>query len=342
MGRSLNAAPVRRRTYPAWDWDYEVASLRLSDLYKKAVEEQWEAAGAIDWSQPVDPSRPLLAAERNDLLGAELFDRLSPAQKSAFVAGFTAQSFSQVLHGEQAALIVSSHLVASAPTHDVKLCAAVQTMDEARHVEVFSRYVRRLGHVHSPAPALLRIIDKIVGSRLWQAEMVGMQVVVEGLAMATFASVRKSTTCRVLADLLDLVMKDEARHMAFGRIGLADQLQAMTPAERAEVEDFACDIVGEYRRWGSQPEDLISFCQLLIEVGIDPTDMLASLMGRLKAGRSLDLSRGLRDGLETIILPNLFRLGLITDRVRELYEAADVRLQSAIDVVAEVRDGLLR
>src|SRR4029434_1382926 len=147
----------------------------------------------IDWSQPVDPAGKILDAERMAFLKLEFFRKFSRSQMDAFNAHYSAWILSQLLHGEQGALMVAGELVAAVPDHDAKLYAASQAMDEARHVEVFTRYIRKLDKIYPVQPTLRSILEDIMRSPYWQAKTVGMQVILEGLALGTFINVRAAT-----------------------------------------------------------------------------------------------------------------------------------------------------
>lgn len=295
----------------AWSWDYVASEPRIHDLYLKGTAEQWLPAAAVRWDTPVDPSRPARDVG-GSLLSQDLIDRLSPSQRERLSANMGALTFSQLLHGEQGALMVSANLVRLLPGIELKQAAASQAADEARHLEVFSRYIKRMGAVYSPSPPLRRILDKIAGHPLWLAQLVGMQVVVEGIALATFLDMRAASTCPLLRDLLDLVIKDEARHVAFGKIALRRYIAELDGDERASLEGFTLDLVHTFRNWGMEPEDLVNNAFAMIEAGVDPTDMIAAVAQNTREGRALDLSRGMRYAFLTFILPSLEAIGLIS------------------------------
>lgn len=297
----------------AWSWDYTLSQTRIHDLYHKGIAEQWSPAAALNWDTPVDPSRPSRDIG-GSILSSGLVERLSGAQRDRLMAGMGAMTFSQLLHGEQGALMVSANLVKVLPGIELKQAAAVQAGDEARHLEVFSRYIKRMGAIYPPSPPLRRVLDKIVGHPLWLAQLVGMQVVVEGMALATFLDMRNNCTCPLLHDLLDLVIKDEARHVAFGKIALRRYIAELDADDRASIEDFTADLVRTFRNWGMEPEDLISNAAVMIEAGVDPSDMLAAIAQNTRDGRPLDLSRGMRYAFLTFILPSLEQIGLISPR----------------------------
>jgi hypothetical protein len=171
--------------------------------------------------------------------------------------------------------------------------------------------------------------------------MIGMQIVIEGLALATFLDVRQSAACPLLRTILDLVIKDEARHVAFGKIALRQHLDAMDPEQRAALSVFTAELIGAFRAWGTHPEDLLNYSRVLIEADIDPTDMLANVQREIAAGRPLDLSRGMRYAFVGLILPSLEQLGLLgpkeTAAVRATFPTADADLQ-ALD---SLRKGLV-
>ena len=303
-----------------WSWDYDNSDSRIQNLYIKSVTEQWSAADSLDWNLSVDPARPMRDVG-GSLLSAGLVERLSPVQRDKLMAGMGAMSFSQLLHGEQGALMVSANLVRLLPSIEMKQAAAEQTGDEARHLDVFSRYIRRIGDIHPPSPPLRRVLDKIVNHRLWLAQMVGMQIVVEGMALATFLDMRASCTCPLLRDILGLILKDEARHVAFGKIALRRHIAEMDPDDRAELDAFTLDLVATFRNWGMEPEDLVNAACVMIDAGVDPTDMIAAVRQSGSEGRPLDLSRGMRYAFTALILPNLEQIGLIAPEAAEAVRA---------------------
>ena len=240
------------------------------------------------------------------------YDKLSRQQQEKLIVGLTNVSFSQILHGELGALMVASELVHCLPGHEMKQAASAQVMDEARQLDVFTRYVRRQGEIFPPSPPLKRILDMIARYPLWQGQMVGMQIVIEGIAMATFIDTREATTCPLLKDILHLVIKDEARHISFGKMSLRQHIELMSIEERAQLDSFIIQLLQEFQAWGGHPEDMLNFCQILIEADIDPTDMISATLRDVEAGQPLNLSRGMRYAFTHIILPNLQDLGLVS------------------------------
>jgi hypothetical protein len=318
-----------------WDWSYAIESARLEELYKKAKRDQWNADVEIDWSQPVDPAGKILDAERMAFLRLRFFERLSRAQMEEFNAHYSAWILSQLLHGEQGALMVAGELVAAVPDHEAKLYAASQAMDEARHVEVFSRYIRKLDKIYPVQPTLKSILDDIMRSPFWQAKTVGMQVILEGMALGTFINVRASTGCALLRQLLAYVTKDEARHVAFGSVYLTASIARMNDDERREVEDFALRVTRKAVAMRRGLESMDGFDAVLREVGIDPDDFVRAVVTEVKAGFKLDATPGSVHTFKGLILPGIVRAGLVSDRVRPAYEQAQIKLFSDTALLEE-------
>ena len=322
----------------SWDWSYEVEQHKIGDLYAKAKRDQWDADVAIDWSTPVDPGGKILDGERMAFLQLGFFKKLDKKQIEIFNAHYSAWILSQLLHGEQGALMVAGALVACAPDYAAKLYAGSQAMDEARHVEVFARYIRRLDKIYPPQPTLKSILKDIIETPYWQAKMVGMQVILEGLALGTFINVRAATGCELLRSLLGYVTKDESRHVAFGNIYLTTAVARMRPDERAAVEDFACAATKKTVAMRRGMEGVAGFDQVLVDSGLDPADFLASMQAEVAAGFKLSATPGSVHTVRSLIVPGIVRAGLVSDRVRPTYEAAGIKLFSDTRVLEEFED----
>ncbi|MGZ3240557.1 MAG: ferritin-like domain-containing protein [Burkholderiaceae bacterium] len=272
----------------------------------------------------------MIDASRYTVVDADTLALMGKSQQEHFIALTIADALSQVVHGEQGGLLVSCRLANYLPERDAKMFAASQAMDEARHMEVFSRYVERLHDIAPPSPTLCRVLDTILTAKHWQAQLIGMQIMIEGLALANFSAIRNATNCDLLRELLRLVMRDEARHVAFGHQYLKRILGEMHADDLAEVEDFALGMVVQFRQWGNQPDDLQNVMQMLIQVGIDPMDFIQRLRKKLTSQGAVDLTPKMMRGVEQIIMPSLERIGLISDRVRPFYCARE--LETAMDL----------
>ncbi|MGH7295338.1 MAG: ferritin-like domain-containing protein [Polyangiaceae bacterium] len=321
-----------------WDWSYEIERSRLHELYLKAKRDQWNADVALDWALPVDPGGKILDAERMAFLQLAFFRRLDARTLEAFNARYSAWILSQLLHGEQGALMVAGELVAAVPDYEAKLYVASQAMDEARHVEVFSRYIRKLDKIYPVQPVLRSLLSDIMQTPHWQAKMVGMQVILEGLALGTFLNVKAATGCSLLRSLLTYVTKDEARHVAFGSMYLTTEIAAMHADDRAAVEDFACTAMKKMVSMRRGMEGMAGFDQVLVESGIDPSDFVAALQSEVAAGFKLSATPGNVHTVKSLIMPGIVRAGLVSDRVKPSYEAAGIQLFADTRVLEAFED----
>ncbi|MEA3020825.1 MAG: hypothetical protein QOI47_2349 [Actinomycetota bacterium] len=230
----------------AFTWDYTPTRPQLVRLYEKAKGAQWDAAD-LPWHIEVDQERTALAeaalmggfAAGADLSGTA-FSHWNEAEWVALSVESQNWMLSQFLHGEQGALVCTGKLVQTVPWIDAKYYAATQVIDEARHVEVFSRYLDDKLSGHYQVNAHLRsLLDDIVGDARWDLTYLGMQVLVEGLALAAFGLIRQIAEEPLLRELLRKVMADEARHVAFGVISLREVYDGLTAAEIEERQQFA-------------------------------------------------------------------------------------------------------
>jgi len=292
-------------------WKYGSLKEDLRGLYSKAKREQWNGEEDLDWSIQVDPETPLLPEEINPLREYAPFKKMSPREQDKMRHCQVAWQLSQFMHGEQGALIVASQLVGAVPTMDAKFYASSQTMDEARHVEVFSRYLRTKIEWELPVNEHLKtLLDAIIMDSRWDFKYLGMQILVEGLAMAAFSSFHQLTNEKLLKDLIHLVMRDEARHVAFGVLSLDGYYQEMPANELADREDFvieACELMRD-RLIGEETADYFG-----LERGPYRECMLESPILNL-----------FRQQLFSRVVPNLRRLGLLTPRVRESFERLQI------------------
>jgi hypothetical protein len=311
-----------------WDWAYQIEHERLEELYKKAKRDQWNADVEIDWSLPVDPGGKILDEERMAFLHLEFFKQFSKSQREQFNAHYSAWILSQLLHGEQGALMVAGELIAAVPDYEAKLYSASQAMDEARHMEVFGRYIRKLDKIYPVQPTLKAILREIMETPYWQAKTVGMQVILEGLALGTFINVRASTGCELLRQLLAYVTKDEARHVAFGNLYLTTAIAEMAPDARRDVEDFALRVTKKAVALRRGLEGMEGFDEVLRECGIDPGDFVRAVVQEVKNGFQLHATPGSVHTFKGLILPGIVRAGLVSERVRPAYDEANIKLFS--------------
>jgi len=228
-------------------WDYERSRTALVKLYEKAKTSQWNATTDLPWETEVDWDK--LAAEaaaQNErffiLRSAEGSPLSHWGDKEWHALSIEMQTavLSQFLHGEQGALICTGLITATVPWIDAKYYAATQVMDEARHVEVFGRYINEKTNGAYPiSPQLGSLLDDIIADGRWDITYLGMQIMVEGLALAAFGFMHMLTTEPLLKKLLRYVMSDEARHVAFGVLSLKEFYEGLGEREIRERQEFA-------------------------------------------------------------------------------------------------------
>jgi hypothetical protein len=229
-------------------WDYEQGSrAKLARLYEKAKTSQWNGQTDLPWETEVDQEKVVAAnaAAANGMDGNIDWTGTPMAKwgdKEWLNFGMESQNWtlSQFMHGEQGALICTARIVETVPWIDAKYYAATQVMDEARHVEVFAKYLDEKLSGHYPLNAHLRmLLEDIIADSRWDMTYLGMQIMVEGLALAAFGFMHQLSTEPLLKQLLRYVMSDEARHVAFGVLSLQDHYQDLTSAELMERQEFA-------------------------------------------------------------------------------------------------------
>ena len=233
-------------------WDYEKGRRpALNRLYEKAKRSQWNGETDLPWDTDVDQEAVVIANATTNLgglAGGVSDDALADTPFAKFgpeewiQVGVESQNWtlSQFMHGEQGALVCTAKIVETVPWIDAKYYASTQVMDEARHVEVFAKYLDEKLSGHYPINAHLRLLlDDIVNDSRWDMTYLGMQVMVEGLALAAFGMAMQTTEDPLLKKLLRYVMSDEARHVAFGVLSLREFYEGLSSAELLERQEFA-------------------------------------------------------------------------------------------------------
>jgi hypothetical protein len=298
---------IRANSDTLFTWDYEQSRQPLIKLYEKAKTSQWNATTDLDWSLPVDQAEQVLAnAQANingpfsgglDLKGTP-FESWTDDQWIQLGIEGQNWTLSQFLHGEQGALICTAQIVETVPWIDAKYYAATQVMDEARHVEVFARYLNEKLSGHYPINAHLKmLLDDIIMDTRWDMTYLGMQIMVEGLALAAFGFIHQLTTEPLLKKLLRYVMADEARHVAFGVLSLQEFYKELGSAEIRERQEFAFEAAVRMRDRFLQQE-------VWEKMGVDVKEAMSLVIqdeGRVMF-QSLLFSK---------IVPNCKKLGLL-------------------------------
>jgi hypothetical protein len=287
-------------------WDYEKgARPALNKLYEKAKTSQWNGETDLPWDTEVDQEEVVMAnAAANGGFSADLDLSGTPfakwTDKEWIQFGIESQNWtlSQFMHGEQGALLCTAKIVETVPWIDAKYYASTQVMDEARHVEVFAKYLDTKLSGHYPVNAHLKmLLDDIVADSRWDMTYLGMQIMVEGLALAAFGFIHQLTTEPLLKQLLRYVMSDEARHVAFGVLSLKEYYEELTADEIRERQEFAFEAAVRMRDRFLQQE-------VWDRMGIDPK--IAVPLVQQAPDRAL-----FQQMLFSKIVPNCKKLGLL-------------------------------
>ena len=312
-------------TQTAFTWEYEDEREKLLALYDKGKQQQWDAATRIDWSLELDPENPQELDDRLiPIFGSPLWDKMGEKDRITLRQHQQAQSLSQFMHGEQGALMAAARIVQMAPDLDAKFYAATQVMDEARHVEAYARLLNeKLGIAYPITPGLKSLLETVMTDRRWDMTYLGMQILIEGLALAAFQRIRDYARNRLAASVNAYVMQDEARHVAFGRLALRDFYPQLTDAERREREDFVVEACYQMRDRFNQKE-------LWENLGLPAKEAVEATMNS-------EQMRQFRKRLFTRIVPTVKDIGLWGDRVQKAFadmgaiEFADIDSEALLD-----------
>ncbi len=289
-----------------WTWEYGSEIEELRDLYEKSKRGQWNAETDIDWAHPF-PREQWFLPKKGALLLPSVLAEMGADDATCREASWDefAHMLSQLLHGEQAALQLCGQLVNACPTMDAKFAAGAQVIDEVRHTEVLAKFLqRKMGTLNPIDPTLKVLLDKLLAAPTWQTKTLGMQCLFEGMAVGIFDQVARATSNPLLHDVIRRVQIDEARHAAFGILTMRRLVKESEPEELAEMEDFAFSILECLN--ANQQLDMLRL--LGPKYGLDPENVVQMV---------LDLPEWPRVNSEIYmhtVVPNLQRLGLITER----------------------------
>jgi len=287
-------------------WGYDKGERApLDRLYEKAKTSQWNGQTDLDWSIEVDPYTMLLPANP---LEADYFKenpnsplhKFSDKQWKEMAVESLNWSLSQFMHGEQGALLCTAKIVETVPWIDAKYYASTQVVDEARHVEVFAQYLdQKMGGINYPVNHHLKaLLDDIIEDSRWDITYLGMQIMVEGLALAAFGFMHQTTEEPLLKKLLRYVMSDEARHVAFGVLSLQEIYKDMDAKEIRERQEFTFEAALRMR-------DRFLRQEMWEKLGVDVKEMVKyqlEMPEELKVFQRMLFSK---------IVPNCKKLGLL-------------------------------
>jgi len=201
--------------------DCSGADAQLDKLYEKAKRQQWNASD-YDWSYDLKHDNPLDMPDQTLLVyRTSIWNEMGRQEHADVRRHFQAWTLSQILHGEQAAMLCAVKLAQAEESHAARMCACAQAFDEARHIEAYSRLVKDKVAISYPMSSALRsLLESTVTSRQLDITNLGMQILVEGLALAIFQNIVAYTRDPFIKALVGKIQRDEARHFAVGRVTL--------------------------------------------------------------------------------------------------------------------------
>jgi len=296
----------------SYNWAYGNDRKKLSRLYENAKRDQWNGSDRLDWSLDVDPEKGLIPDAAIAIYGSPIWDSLDARQVERARHEWLTWQLCQFLHGEQGAMLATAQIVSAVPWFEGKQYASTQVMDEARHVEVFRRFVlEKLGHEYPINDELRKLLDQILTDSRWDIKCLGMQIIVEGLALAAFGTLRDTATNPLLRDLVTYVMEDEARHVAFGVLSLREYCAEYSQAERDEREDFVYEACVLMR-------DRIQSREVWQALGLDVDECI-------QLAEQSGIAQQFRHRLFSKIVPNVKSLGLLSsEKQRRRFHELDI------------------
>ena len=296
----------------SYNWDYSVQDNRIKKLYELGKELNWNVESDLDWSPEFEGmGDEEVAFEDNQWSNHPVYKEMPRWKRKEFFHDLSSWSVSQFLHGEQGALLVASQLASCAPTFNAKLYAASQTFDEARHVEAFNKYLQTRIKKSWPIGAALKgLLDKILTDPRWDLKFIGMQVVIDVLALVAFNAAKDGTNDPVFKRMLELIIRDEARHVTFGINYLTEFVQTLSEEDRRDRAKFALEActVSRHRLKAYDVWEKYG-------MNIEETE---------EYQKENILQTQFQDVLFSRIMPNLKKIGLLTEDLIPEYEKLGV------------------
>jgi hypothetical protein len=287
-----------------FDWTYPADHTDMRELYRRAKLGQWNGE-ELAWKTSVDPfdtTKPLLPEQFLDFGAlADLGFKLDAKERLDLTHSLVSWMLSQFLHGEQGALFAAAQVTEAVQFFDGKLYGATQVMDEGRHVEVFHRYLdTKLNKLYQ------------INDNRWDMKFLGMQIMVEGLALGAFGTLYKQTKEPLLKNLLKMIIQDEARHVHYGVLALREHItKELSDSERREREDWSFEVA------------LLMRNRFMAYEVYD--EWFAGRMPRDKWRTFVTQTPGMvefRQVMFSRLVPNLREIGLMTPRILPRYESA--------------------
>lgn len=291
---------------------YATQAPDMRRLYENAKRDQWNAARDIDWTAPVELERGIFADELIDGHGSEYWNRLDDRRQRALNLEFSCWRLSQLLHGEEGAMLACSQLVDMVAGNDAKFFQATQVVDEARHAEVLSRYLidKCGGKIYPLTANVKQLFDYVLGNGKWFIKTVGLQLIAETFAVALFRMLAETAQDPLLREICRRILADESRHMGFSVLSLPDEIAGLSPGELRELEDFTREALVLVLT-GQFPKEAYE------AVGMEAREIEGIKRFRKEIARGSDytLFRKLfKREMHATIVTNLKKVGLLTER----------------------------
>jgi P-aminobenzoate N-oxygenase AurF len=301
---------------------YDFSDHDLNALYQKTKANQWDVNTDIDWSYELNPDNPLGMPDGTLLIyGTDIWNKLDEKGRAEIRHHSQGWTLSQVLHGEQAAMICAAKLAAAEESLSARLCAAGQMIDEARHIEAFGRLVNdKLPISYPMSKALKSLLEDTITSNKLDMTNLGMQVLVEGIALSLFQSIVAYSKDPFIKDLVSRIQRDEARHFAMGRITLCRVYKEMSGTERKEREEFVAE--GAHTLYEHLCADDIW----------EPMGLSKKECSHLV--RNSEVANSMRRSIFRRLVPTIREMGLLSPRVRDTFEKLGVLDYAAMPMPA--------
>jgi hypothetical protein len=307
--------------------DYAVHAPDMRRLYENAKRDQWNVSKDIDWSQPVELEKGIFADGLVDGYGSDIWDKLDAKKQRELNLEFSCWRLSQLLHGEEGAMLACSQLVDMVPSNDAKFFQSTQVVDEARHAEVLSRYLLEKcdGRIYPMSHNIKLLFDFLLGQGKWFIKTAGLQLIAETFAVGLFRMLAESSIDPLLRTICKRILADESRHMGFSVLGLPGMIATLSPSEMAELEDFtaeACRLVlrGQFAR------------EAFEKVGFSASEITQVEQTRVKQAKTNDYAlfrQIFRREMYTQVMANLKKVGLMTPRMAD--NLVKIGIEPAVD-----------
>ncbi|MGH7934904.1 MAG: ferritin-like domain-containing protein [Candidatus Binataceae bacterium] len=295
--------------------EYTVQAPDMRRLYENAKRDQWNVSRDIDWSQSVDLDRGIFAEGLIDGYGGDIWNKLDKKKQRELNIEFSCWRISQLLHGEEGAMLACSQLVDMVPTNDAKFFQCTQVVDEARHTEVLSRYLNEKceGRIYPMTNNVKHLFDYLLGQGKWFIKTVGLQLVAETFAVGLFRMLAETSQDPLLQSISKKILIDESRHMGFSVLGLPDTIASLSPSDMRELEDFTAEACRLVLR-GQFPREAFE------RIGLNAAEIKEVERARIENAKSNDylyFRQIFKREMYTQVVANMKKVGLMTERNAE-------------------------